>query len=138
MTVNDGDSKKSIVRCGSVSQDSGDAFHISVMTAEGHAPVYGLPFTMRDLLPLVARNNAVILTGITHAYRDILMNFVCNLRRLGIYDQLLVAAFDEEAYRFGFRAGLPVLTPPTYHHFPLALSCTLFIVSIQAHSALSW
>lgn len=36
------------------------------------------------------------------------MNFVCNLRRLGIYDQLVIAAFDQDMYRFGFRMGLPV------------------------------
>lgn len=36
------------------------------------------------------------------------MNFVCNLRRLGIYDQLVIAAFDEDMYRFGFAMGLPV------------------------------
>jgi hypothetical protein len=46
--------------------------------------------------------------GVTHAYRDVLMNFVCNMRRLGIYDHLLIAAFDEETYRFGFRMGLPM------------------------------
>ena len=36
------------------------------------------------------------------------MNFVCNLRRLGVYDQLVIAAFDEDMYRFGFAMGLPV------------------------------
>lgn len=44
----------------------------------------------------------------SYAYRDVVMNFVCNLRRLGIYDQLVIAAFDEEMYRYGFRMGLPV------------------------------
>lgn len=57
------------------------------------------------------------------SYRDIVMNFVCNLRRLGIYDQLVIAAFDEEMYRFGFAMGLPTFfyqvcccyTQRTYH-----------------------
>jgi hypothetical protein len=49
----------------------------------------------------LCRNKHVILTGVSYNYRDILMNFVCNLRRLGIYDSLVIAAFDEEAYRFG-------------------------------------
>ncbi len=70
--------------------------------------MFGLPFTMRDLLSLVTRSKTVIVTGVTYAYRDILMNFVCNLRRLGMYDQLIIAAFDEETYRFGFRMGLPI------------------------------
>ena len=36
------------------------------------------------------------------------MNFVCNLRRLGIYDQLVVAAWDAEMYSFAFKMGVPV------------------------------
>ena len=108
VTVRENEVRRAIVKCGSISQDSEDTFRINVVTAEGHSPVYGLPFTMRDLLPLVARNNMVVVTGVTYAYRDVLMNFVCNLRRLGIYDHLLIAAFDEETYRFGFRMGLPV------------------------------
>lgn len=57
---------------------------------------------------LVARNNHVLVTGVSFNYRHILMSFVCNLRRLGIYDMLVVAAWDEEMYRFGFEMGLPV------------------------------
>lgn len=108
VAMNENEARRSIVRCGSVSQDSVDAFHIHAVAPPGRPPVFGLPFTLRDLLPLMARNNMVVLTGITHAYRDVLMNFVCNMRRLGIYDSLVIAAFDEEAYRFGFRMGLPV------------------------------
>lgn len=36
------------------------------------------------------------------------MNWVCNLRRLGIHDSFIIAAFDEEMYQFGFRMGLPI------------------------------
>ncbi len=93
------DVKKSLVRCGSVSVDKEDTFKIPVQTSEGHTRIYGLPFTLQDLLPLVARNNHVIVTGVSYAYRDMLMNFICNLRRLGLYDSLVIAAFDEEMYR---------------------------------------
>lgn len=48
------------------------------------------------------------LLACSFAYRDVVMNFVCNLRRLGLYDQLIIAAFDEDMYRFGFRMGLPI------------------------------
>ena len=50
----------------------------------------------------------MLLTGVSYNYRDILMNYVCNLRRLGIYDMLVIAAWDEEMYRFGFAMGLPI------------------------------
>lgn len=40
----------------------------------------------------VSRSNHVILTGVSFNYRDMLMNFVCNIRRLGIYDQVTQCA----------------------------------------------
>ncbi|EGD73448.1 hypothetical protein PTSG_05152 [Salpingoeca rosetta] len=106
--VFENDVRKNIVKCGSVSVDKTDAYTIPVTTPPGHEPRYGLPFTLKDLLPIVARNKHVILSGVSYIYRDVVMNFVCNLRRLGIYDQLILAAFDEEMYRFGFRMGLPI------------------------------
>eukprot|EP00053_Salpingoeca_punica_P009097 m.81418 g.81418 ORF g.81418 m.81418 type:complete len:764 (-) comp14876_c0_seq3:854-3145(-) len=108
VSVFENDVRKNVVKCASVTVDRDDAYKIPVVTSENHPPVYGLPFTLKDLLPLVARNNHVILTGVSYAYRDVLMNFICNLRRLGIYDSLIVAAFDEETYRFGFKMGIPV------------------------------
>eukprot|EP00730_Choanoeca_flexa_P013016 TRINITY_DN4884_c0_g1_i1.p1 TRINITY_DN4884_c0_g1~~TRINITY_DN4884_c0_g1_i1.p1 ORF type:complete len:412 (+),score=79.74 TRINITY_DN4884_c0_g1_i1:3-1238(+) len=102
------DRKKNIVRCASVSIDPPGAWDIHVQPPAGHTPVLGLPFTLKDLLPMVSKNKHVLLTGASYAYRDVVMNFVCNLRRLGIYDQLIIAAFDAEMYRFGFRMGLPV------------------------------
>ncbi|EDQ92757.1 uncharacterized protein MONBRDRAFT_4746 [Monosiga brevicollis MX1] len=106
--VFENDRKKNLVKCASISIDKREKFDIPVKTEEGHPPAYGLPFTLRDLLPVVARDNHVLVTGASYAYRDVVMNFVCQLRKLGIYDQLVIAAFDEDMYRFGFRMGLPV------------------------------
>eukprot|EP00045_Choanoeca_perplexa_P012107 m.130774 g.130774 ORF g.130774 m.130774 type:complete len:716 (+) comp15888_c0_seq4:182-2329(+) len=102
------DRKKNLVRCGGVSIDPPGAWDIQVQSKAGHDPVFGLPFTLKDLLPVVSRDNHVLLTGASFAYRDVVMNFVCNLRRLGLYDQLIIAAFDEDMYRYGFRMGLPI------------------------------
>lgn len=108
--VVEGGSPRRIVRCGGISKDTGsvDTYKIPVTTSEGHPPVYGLPFTLEDLLPLMARNNHVIVTGVSYGYRDMLMNYVCNLRRLGITHSLIIAAFDKEMYEFGFKMGLPI------------------------------
>jgi hypothetical protein len=58
---------------------------------------------------MLSRSYVCLFSSInSYAYRDVVMNFVCNLRRLGIYDQLVIAAFDEDMYRYGFRMGLPV------------------------------
>ena len=108
VSVFESDVRKSLVKCGGVSLEKADTYNIAVVTEENHPPVYGLPFTLKDLLPLVVRDNHVILTGVSYAYRDMLMNFVCNLRRLGLHNNLVVAAFDEETYRFGFKMGIAV------------------------------
>eukprot|EP00056_Hartaetosiga_gracilis_P003090 m.59689 g.59689 ORF g.59689 m.59689 type:complete len:737 (-) comp11328_c0_seq1:26-2236(-) len=101
-------SKRHIVKCGSVSVDQSNKYVIPSQALPGKEKQYGLPFTMEELLPVVARNNHVIVTGVSYIYRDVVMNFVCNLRRLGIYDSLILAAFDEEMYKFGFQMGLPI------------------------------
>eukprot|EP00049_Salpingoeca_infusionum_P015209 m.292234 g.292234 ORF g.292234 m.292234 type:complete len:734 (-) comp15837_c0_seq5:572-2773(-) len=106
--VLENDIRKNVVKCGTVSTDTPDAYKIPVLTPPGATPVLGLPFTMQQLLPMVAVNNHVLLSGVSYDYRDVVMSFVCNLRRLGIYDQLILAAFDEEMYRFGFKMGLPI------------------------------
>jgi ABC-type nickel/cobalt efflux system permease component RcnA len=40
--------------------------------------------------------------------RDMLMNFVCNLRRLKVAESLVIAAWDEDMYKWAFQMGLPV------------------------------
>ena len=52
----------SIVKCGGISSDH-SRYDIPTETVAGADPVYGLPFTLHDLLPLVAKNNHVIVTG---------------------------------------------------------------------------
>jgi hypothetical protein len=102
------EARHKIVKCGSVSSDRSKYQVTAVPLERVSSRVFGLPFTMEDLLPLVSRNNHLIVTGASYNYRDVLMNFVCNLRRLGIHDGFIVAAFDVETYQFGFVMGLPI------------------------------
>ena len=107
--------------CGVKSVDKRSEF--AIQAAPGpNSTTEGLPHTMAQLLPQVARNvsdegrgagagpplRVVTLVAVTAGYAEMLMNFVCNLRELGLADNLLVAALDEDLYRFAFTQGLPV------------------------------
>jgi hypothetical protein len=93
--------------CGSVSVDSLDKFQVTGRPANNDS-YPGLPHTLEQLLPQVAdASGTVILTGLMGNYGAFLMNFVCQARKLNV-SNVLVAAFDEEAYRFAFLQGLPV------------------------------
>lgn len=50
----------------------------------------------------------VLLVAVTHSYREMLMNFACRLRLLGLRDMLVVAALDEDLFHFAFTQGLAV------------------------------
>lgn len=63
LEIYENDRKKQLLKCGSVSPDNPDTFTISAVVKENGPAVYGLPFLLKDLLPMVARNNHVILTG---------------------------------------------------------------------------
>ena len=99
--------KNGMYQCGGVSAENhGDFATISTNSAAAAVP--GLPHTLDQLLSQVAdQRGLVVLTGTTMAYHTMLMNFVCNLRNVGV-DNLLVAAFDDAVYKFGFVRGLAV------------------------------
>eukprot|EP00270_Netrium_digitus_P010637 TRINITY_DN3309_c0_g1_i1.p1 TRINITY_DN3309_c0_g1~~TRINITY_DN3309_c0_g1_i1.p1 ORF type:complete len:825 (-),score=207.10 TRINITY_DN3309_c0_g1_i1:167-2641(-) len=84
----------------------------AITTLATKATPPGFPHTMEQLLPQVAKKvdnlQIVILVAVTYGYAEMLMNFVCRLRSLGLADNLLVAALDEDLYKFSFQQGLPV------------------------------
>ncbi|CAI5471163.1 unnamed protein product [Closterium sp. Yama58-4] len=110
--------------CGVVSIDRRADFAINAV-ARTNSTV-GLPHTMEQLLPQLARIvpdvplpgaagagkpkelKVVTLVAVTFGYAEMLMNFVCNLRKLGLGNNLVVAALDEDLYRFAFTQGLAV------------------------------
>ncbi|CAI5501534.1 unnamed protein product [Closterium sp. Naga37s-1] len=104
--------------CGSVSVDRNSDYSIPTLPPPPPAssPV-GLPHTMEQILPTIARSvpdgrggelQVVTLVAVTAGYAEMLMSFVCRLRSLGLASNLLVAALDEDLYRFAFTQGLPV------------------------------
>jgi hypothetical protein len=94
-----------VYECGKQSVDKLADYVIPVNIAD--PPVAGLPHTAATLLEHVATNNTVIFTAVTYEYRDMVMSFICNLRKLKITN-FLIAALDEDMYRFAFVRGLPV------------------------------
>lgn len=71
-----------LIKCGSVVSMKTNHFQVPAI-AKPESPV-GLPFTLDQVLRTSAQDNHVIVTGVSYNYRDMLMNFVCNLRRLGM------------------------------------------------------
>lgn len=61
--------KKGLLKCGAISKDDARAYDIVALPVKGQEPVFGLPFTLDTLLPVVARNNHVVLTGVSFNYR---------------------------------------------------------------------
>lgn len=96
--------------CGTVSVDKKQDFTINPVAHP--KSVAGLPHTMEQLLPQVAKKvddlKVVILVAVTFGYAEMLMSFICRLRALGLADNLVVAALDEDLYRFSFTQGLAV------------------------------
>lgn len=50
----------------------------------------------------------IILTAFTIEFASILQNFVCNMKTVEAYPQLLIVALDKSAYSFAVRLQLPV------------------------------
>lgn len=59
-----------------------------------------LPFSLESLLSITAdRNRTVVLTVAGYSYKDMLMSWVCRLRKLSI-ENFIVCALDQETYQF--------------------------------------
>lgn len=59
-----------------------------------------LPFSLESLLSITAdRNKTIVLTVAGYSYKDMLMSWVCRLRKLSI-GNFIVSALDQETYQF--------------------------------------
>ncbi|XP_022733479.1 beta-arabinofuranosyltransferase RAY1-like isoform X2 [Durio zibethinus] len=71
------------------------------------------PFSLESLLSITAdKNRTVVLAVAGYSYKDMLMSWVCRLRRLRITN-FLVCALDYETYQFSIMQGLPVFSDPS-------------------------
>eukprot|EP00897_Mesotaenium_endlicherianum_P000556 jgi/Mesen1/10500/ME000083S10008 len=96
------------IMCGTVVVDND--FYLE--TLPSGTPVPGLPHLLDQLLPQVAdANKTVTLVAVTSRYRELAADFACRMRRLGLAN-LVVAALDEDCYRYLFTQGLAVYHAP--------------------------
>lgn len=98
-----------VIRCGMVSVEKPEEFEIPVRLAEGEqdAQAFGLPLTMTSLIERVIINNTIVVSALNYGYRGIMMNWVCNMRHVGVTN-FVIAALDVDLYKFAFTHGLPV------------------------------
>lgn len=67
---------------------------------------FSLPLTITSITDKVVQNGTIILTAVNYGYREMLMNWVCNMRQLQITNYL-VASLDEHVYKFAHAKELP-------------------------------
>lgn len=97
-----------VIRCGMISVETKDDFSIPVLPPDdpNEQPAFGLPLTMRSVIDKVIINNTIILSALNYGYREIMMNWVCNMRHLGI-SNYVIAALDADLYKFAYTRSLP-------------------------------
>lgn len=97
-----------VIRCGAVSHEERENYAIPVsVNLEDRAPTFGMPLTQMSVAERVAIDNTIIITALNYGYKDMMMNWICNMRRLGITN-FIIAALDADLYRYAFVRGLPV------------------------------
>lgn len=98
-----------IVRCGAVSREDAKDYEIPVVISEAaHGEgTFGMPLTLPSIADRIALDGTIIITALNYGYRDMMMNWVCNMRRLHITN-FVIAALDADLYRYAFTRGLPV------------------------------
>mmetsp|Transcript_15599 Transcript_15599/g.31552 ORF Transcript_15599/g.31552 Transcript_15599/m.31552 type:complete len:522 (+) Transcript_15599:182-1747(+) len=75
--------------------------------SDGNLITFGFPFTAEGILERTIRSQTVIATSATFAERNLLLNFVCMLRRIHM-ESFIVEATDDAMYQFAALRGIPV------------------------------
>ncbi|RYR18196.1 hypothetical protein Ahy_B03g062824 isoform C [Arachis hypogaea] len=71
-----------------------------------------IPFSLESLLSISAdETKTIVLTTAGFSYKDMLMSWVCRLRKLSI-ENFIVCALDQETYQFSILQGIPVFKDP--------------------------
>lgn len=99
-----------VIQCGIVSQEMEEDYEIPSEASAKYTTEpasFGMPLTLKSATEKLAINKTMIVTALNFGYKDIMMNWVCNLRHLSITN-FVIAAFDNELYEFGYTRGLPI------------------------------
>lgn len=83
-----------------ISRTKSRSLKLDFVQKDEAVPLLKFPFDLESLLPLVAdKNRTVVLSIAGYSYKDMLMSWVCRLRRLAV-PNFLVCALDDETYQF--------------------------------------
>lgn len=109
-----------VIRCGMVSREETSDYEIAIMTPSNEEnkiqnQTFGMPLTLESLVKRVAVDDTIIVTASNFEYREMLMNWVCNMRRIRVTN-FIIAALDEDLYRYSFVRGLPVFMDKMVWH----------------------
>lgn len=103
-----------LIMCGLLSENFGTQstkmrWHITGEQEEGRSSAFGLPLMQTDLLPMIGKDTYVVFLMVAeYADRRLVMETVCSMRAHGVFDWLLVAALDDEMYRYCAARGIAV------------------------------
>ncbi|XP_031479430.1 beta-arabinofuranosyltransferase RAY1 isoform X1 [Nymphaea colorata] len=87
----------------------------TIQKPESKLSVPSLPFSLKELLETVADDEKTVVLAVAgNNYRDMLMSWVCRLRRISV-SNFILCALDDEVYRFSFLQGLPVFKAALSH-----------------------
>lgn len=73
--------------------------------------VFGLPLVQEDLLGVISdqtEGNRILLVMADYSERLLVMELACSMRAVGVFMWLVIAALDDDLYRFCITRGLPV------------------------------
>lgn len=99
-----------VIQCGIVSKETEVDYEIPSQASIKYVSEpasFGMPLTLKSVTEKLVINKTMIVTTLNFGYKNIMMNWVCNLRYLNITN-FVIAALDDELYKFGYTRGLPV------------------------------
>ncbi|CAN6447798.1 unnamed protein product [Victoria cruziana] len=94
-----------VEKCNSASSQP-DVF--TIQKPEPNLSVPSLPFSLENLLETVADDEKTVVLAVAgNNYKDMLMSWVCQLRRISV-SNFILCALDDQVYKFSLLQGLPV------------------------------
>lgn len=87
-----------------------DTVESSNKTGDVEDMTFGLPLVLEDILRIIARTDRekIILVVADFTERALVMEVVCSIRAVSVFPWLVIAALDDDMYRFCITRGLPV------------------------------
>lgn len=83
--------------------------------------VFGLPLVLDRILEVIEQrtgSRTVVVTMLNSNHKKLLMRFACAARRVGIFEQMVVAALNDDVYHYAITKGIAVYLEDTVYRSP--------------------